>query len=275
MTASVLAVSNEKFGRVDILNELGELLYHVGEGTILKPSSVSFSEDGNMLIVVDCLRHQILVFSIPNGELLSRIGKYGKGNGEFKFPYDICVDMDTVFVCDNDNDRVCVLRLSIDGTLSFIRSFGNYGSAKECFKVPHYICLTPSKNLIVTDMYNYRVMEVTQEGKHIRFFGNKDIVYPTGVAIDPRGRVWVSHCGQRCILVFSKTGVLINSIGNPKMFGCIGSIKFDIKNEMVFVSDTTRNCIHVLKYNDFIYNIVEVDTLLSPEPSYISLLKND
>ena len=64
--------------------------------------------------------------------------------------------------------ELSVYRIS-DGSL--VRSFGSLGAAAGQFSVPARICMTVHDTVLVAEIRNQRVQEVTLEGEHVRYFG--------------------------------------------------------------------------------------------------------
>jgi DNA-binding beta-propeller fold protein YncE len=58
-----------------------------------------------------------------------------------------------VFVCDKENDRICVFNLSG----KFLRSFGQLGSNQGQFDKPYYIHISKDDKVFVSDSANHRI----------------------------------------------------------------------------------------------------------------------
>ena len=86
-----------------------------GEIIIADYNGVSVFNKNGMLkcscvYVVNTGKHKVSVFTME-GEYVTSFGQRGNGEGEFKYPWGVCVDKDVfVYVCDCNNNRVQILR---------------------------------------------------------------------------------------------------------------------------------------------------------------------
>lgn len=80
---------------------------------------LSFVDDNNDLIIVDNFNvRQILIFD-STGRAIDRIGKQGRGPGEYLYPLTIIKNGTHYFVPDGDLKRISVY----DDSYQFVRSF--------------------------------------------------------------------------------------------------------------------------------------------------------
>lgn len=106
----------DNYKLVQVIGEAGD-----GDGQFQQPLDVAISRS-NEILVADG-GNRIQVFD-AHGVFLRSFGKKGKKNGMFKHIPCITVDDEnSVFVCDQGNNRVQVLRVS-DG--SFVHKWGGY-----------------------------------------------------------------------------------------------------------------------------------------------------
>jgi len=84
------------------------------------PVGIAISKTGN-IHVADSFNHRVQKFS-SNGELITKWGKEGTGDGEFKLPSYIAIDKDdNIYVTDSHNHWV--QKFDSDG--KFIKKMGD------------------------------------------------------------------------------------------------------------------------------------------------------
>ena len=102
-----------------------------GEGKMFFPRGIVFCGD---IILISQYNNCILNYTL-NGMFISRIGRTGKGEVEFNFPYGLTIDESNgeIYVCDFNNNRIQILSKD----LSFKSQFG-----KGILKSPHDVKLS-------------------------------------------------------------------------------------------------------------------------------------
>ena len=81
---------------------------------------------------------------------------------------------------------------------AFVRQFPVYGW-KDFYTEP-YIAVGPSDSVFVTDSWKGRIAQYDADGQPRRSPSGGGLKSPTGIALDPFGRVWVSDRGMNRIL---------------------------------------------------------------------------
>jgi DNA-binding beta-propeller fold protein YncE len=106
--------------RVQVLTPSLDFHAFIGEGELGRPAGVCANAD--VVVVSEYHTHRIAVFNRCGGALLRRFGTYGSGDGQLRYPCELCfLSGDrNVAVADRSNSRVSVF--SIDG--EFIRHVG-------------------------------------------------------------------------------------------------------------------------------------------------------
>jgi RHS repeat-associated protein len=195
-----------------------------------------------------------------------------KGSGAAQFGYiagDAVDSSGNVWVVDYENNRI--EKFSSSGafieTVGWGVTNGNKefetckssckagiaGSGEGQFDGPYGIAINKSSgDIYVTELGNYRVQELSSEGKFIRAFGSKgtgsgQFEEPLGLAIDSSGEVWVTDAGNNCIDVFSSEGASLKTVGKKGTgkgeFMSPNSITFS--GEDFYVSDFSNYRIEV------------------------------
>jgi uncharacterized protein (TIGR03663 family) len=149
------------------------------------PRSVLLSRDS--LYVADTGNKRIVRFD-RSWKRVSDWGSSGTGPGQFIEPVGLAADAaGNVYVADTGNHRIQVF----DGEGKFLREFPVFGW-KDFYTEP-YVAIGPGDSLLVTDSTEARVNEYDSAG-NLRRSWRADGVFkrPTGIVLDPFGRVSVS-----------------------------------------------------------------------------------
>ena len=103
-----LYVGDSSMGCVHVFSNGGEFLHSFGQGGggVKLRSPVGVCVVGQYVYVASSDGHCVSVFT-TEGEYVTSFGKYGSGEGDFRYPWGMCVDKDGyVYVCDTANQRV-------------------------------------------------------------------------------------------------------------------------------------------------------------------------
>ena len=149
------------------------------------PRSVLLSR--GFLYVADTGNKRVVRFD-KDGNRVSDWGTPGSGPGQFVEPVGLAADAaGNVLVADTGNHRVQVF----DPEGKFVREFPVFGW-KDFYTEP-YLAVGPTGSIFATDSTEGRVNEYDAAG-NLRHSFRPDGVFkrPTGVAVDPLGRVVVS-----------------------------------------------------------------------------------
>ena len=173
-----------------------------------------------------------------------------------------------VFVADRFNDRI--RKITPGGLVSNVAGTGSFGNtngngAAASFNEPLGIAVDPSGNLYVADFANHVIRKITPLGDVTTLAGSgspgatdgtgtgASFKYPTGVAADSSGNVFVADGNNNLIRKITAAGVVTTlagsgSAGNVDAAGTLSS--FDFPSHVatdaagnVFVSDTDNNVI--------------------------------
>jgi len=204
--------------------EDGEL-FADGDSSVARfhePTGIVLDETGN-LYVTDTGNHRIRKVT-REGEVSTLAGGergYADGLGSaarFDLPTGITMDAEgNLYVADTFNHRI--RKITPRGEVSTLAGGGLSGYEKGSFadgegqnarfNEPHGIAIDAMGNLYVTDSWNHRIRKVTPRGKvstlagsgatgpYTRGFAdgegqNAQFTYPTGIAIDAAGNLYVA-----------------------------------------------------------------------------------
>lgn len=126
-----------------------------------------------------------------DGNYLSEWGGDGSGPGQFIEPVGLAADPSgSIAVADTGNHRVQVF----DFEGKFQRQFPVFGW-KDFYTEP-YIAIGPADTVFVTDSSSGRIAQYSSSGALQRSWKpDRDFKFPTGIALDPYGRLTVSDRG--------------------------------------------------------------------------------
>ncbi len=152
-------------------------------------------------------------------EYVRQWGTSGSGNGQFHSPAGLLVDnTGNVYVADHYGARV--QKFSPDGTYISQFGTGTYGSGDGQMQNPwgvaedlsHYIYVTDAGNNARVQKYNAGGTFITQWGTPGT--GNGQFSFPTGVASDSSGKVYVAGYYNQRIQKFSSDGIYETAWGS-------------------------------------------------------------
>lgn len=205
------------------------------------------------------------------GALLSTLGSWGSGAGNFTRPTGLTLDAARrlLFVCDHDNHRVQCLLLSPCGLrLQELRwQFGltrRLGAGPTLLYRPLFCALTPDRAcLYVVDSGNTRVVVLRADsGQFVSAFGSRgsgaaQLASPTALAFAFAGaqrHVWLADPGHHRVLCFDAHDVmnhrLLRQVGRG---GAPGSSRLNLDRPSgvtvhggrLFVADSGNNRVQV------------------------------
>ena len=138
-------VADCRNNRVQVLSQDGVLLFQFGESgpkKLKKPSQCTYYK--NKFIVSDRDNHCLKVYD-NSGKFLYKIGEPGKGDGQLKQPWGLCVqkcgDQCNLLVCNSGNRRVD--QFTLEGCFT--------GKTINSLQAPIGISTTPDELILVTD----------------------------------------------------------------------------------------------------------------------------
>jgi DNA-binding beta-propeller fold protein YncE len=203
--AGTVFVADATLKRVLTFDAGGAFIGAIGnENDLGSPAGVAVDRTRQLLYVVDSGRHQVVVYSLPDGARVRTIGTRGGEDGEFNFPTNVCVDAaGRVYVADTLNFRVQVF----DAAGAFVRHFGTLGDAPGTFNRPKGIAVDSEGHIYVSDTAFANVQIFDATGELLLFVGHGgsgpgEFFLPAGLYIDERDRLFVADQGNSRLQVF-------------------------------------------------------------------------
>lgn len=239
LTASVTTLAGTTVGFTD------------GAGTVAQfrfPKGVAIDGSGNVY-VADIINHRIRKVS-PTGEVTTFAGStsgFADGTGtsaQFSQPTGVAVDASgNVYITDSDNNRIRkitpagVVTTLAGSTVGFADGTGNEAQ----FNNPSGVAVDASANLYVVDYLNHKIRKVSPTGVVTTLAGstqgfadgtgtNAQFQFPTGIAIDASGNIYVADRLNHKIRKISATGVVTSLAGSTAGFadGTGASAQFNL-----------------------------------------------
>ena len=212
------------------------------------PRGVAMNHAGEVVI---SLMHSVAVFS-PAGAKLRSFGTKGTGPGRFKHAMGVAVDCDgNILVADRNNNRI----QKFTGSGQFLASVGTKGTGLLQFDDAVDIAFNVRcQKMCVVDSCNHRIQVLNSDltlssvigGEH----GSKNgqFNYPSGVACDSTGNVYIADSCNHRIQVFTSNGKFLMK------FGCEGNGEGELNRPIgvavdargkVFVGDSFNHRVSV------------------------------
>jgi len=181
-------------------------------------------------------------------KILSTFGESGRGQGQFIYPRAIDVSENGILFIVDKTGR--------------IQKFGFRGDFIDTIEMPLVetgkptgLSVAPNGNLYVADTHYHRVLIFSPEGEIIDEFGRfgEDegcFIYPTDVAFDAEGRIFVSeYGGNDRISVFTGQGDFLFCFGSPGsgtgQFGRPSALCVDESRKRLYIADACNHRIAI------------------------------
>ncbi len=241
---------------VSIFSPTGEKVRTLDRGTrgtavgmMKHPFGVAVDSKANIL-VVDSGNSRLLKFSWE-GNLITAVGSYGDGRGQYNEPFGMCVNSVNGKVYVVDHGAHCVHILNSD--LTFSSKFGSRGSGDGQFVYPWDVACDRSGCVYVVDYSNSRVKVFTPNGGYLRQFGskgrgNRKLCCPVSICVDSDDFVYVGDFGNDRVSVFTSEGAFVKLFGSqgsgPGQFSFPCGITVD-QCGVVYVCDYSNNRLQI------------------------------
>jgi predicted membrane-bound mannosyltransferase/streptogramin lyase len=165
----------------------------------------------NHVFVTDTGNKRVVEFD-SEGNFITQFGQAGLDPGQFDEPVGLAVDSQgRVYVVDTWNQRIQVFTPDQSGNYQPSKSWDVAAWYGKSLDNKPYIAVDDKGRVFVTDPEGYRVLEFTDQGEFVMYWGDAgngpDTFGLTGsVAIDPKGGVWVSDAGNSRLMHFTLPG---------------------------------------------------------------------
>ena len=207
------------------------------------PSSVAVDSSGN-LYVADTGNHCIRKITSA-GVVTTLVGSGTRGHkdatgteAQFWIPYGVAVDSSgNLYVADKDNHRIRKITSAGDVTTFAGSTRGHHDATgtEAQFWIPYGVAVDSSGNLYVADTRNHSIRKITSEGVVTTLAGSgtegykegagsgdyqdatgtaAEFDYPTGVAVDSSGNVYVADNGNHRIRKITSAGKVTTFAGS-------------------------------------------------------------
>lgn len=240
--AGEVFVTDHYNNRVQKFDADGKLLAHFA----VLPNPGGIAADGERLYITHFPASRMMKDKVPDrvsvyaqdGKFIREWGSTGTGDGQFDFPGGVAISKDgEVYVADQTNRRVQVF----DREGKFLRKWGEYGvqpgqfggntNPKSRVGGPNFVMLDSAGDVFTTEASVGRVQKFSPEGRPLLAWGtledkpggfgglftgfNAKLVGPIGIAMDAKGRVWVTAVSGR-VQCFTPEGKYLGGFGDTQ-----------------------------------------------------------
>jgi DNA-binding beta-propeller fold protein YncE len=184
-----------------VLDSGGNYLRSWGDDVLQTPHGLRIDSQGNIW-VTDIGSHRVFKFD-PQGKVLLALGtgKPGTGLDQFDRPTDIAFGASGEFYVSDGYGNSRVLKFSPGGAL--ITSWGQKGSGRGEFNLPHAVVVDPSGRVLVADRENNRIQIFDADGKWLDTWEG---FAPFGLAFEGQGALYVADGYANAVLRLSSAG---------------------------------------------------------------------
>ena len=188
-------------------------------------------------ILISQGNHCILNYLV-NGKFISKIGKDGKGELKFNYPFGLTIDESNgnIYVSDCCNNRIQILSQDF----RFISQFG-----KRILKFPRNVELSNEYIFVLDEsnpclhLFNYN--HILQKSVISRGNGMQ-VINPFYFFIDQTDNILISDYGSNSIYIFNNEFKLIHAISvSPSPRG----ITIDKSGRIILVCQAKNNCLQI------------------------------
>ena len=234
--AGNLYIADSGRGRVFKVDSTGTITTVAGglalEDRIGRPTSVAVDNAGN-LYIAESLYNRI--FKVDStGTIATVVG--ASAQARLRYPTGVAVDnADNLYIADRNNHRI--LKIDSTGTITTFagteeRGFGGDGgpAVQARLRYPTGVAVDGAGNLYIADQNNHRLRKVdstgtidTVAGTGESGFGGDNgaaataqLSYPSGVAVDGAGNLYIADSGNHRIRRVDSTGTITTVAGTGK-----------------------------------------------------------
>ncbi|MBF0408030.1 MAG: IPT/TIG domain-containing protein [Candidatus Riflebacteria bacterium] len=189
------------------------------------PTRLKVDSERNLVYVVDTgdpdtnPESSINVFD-TSGNFIRKLGSFGSGAGQFKFPRGVTVDRNgNVYVADSKNARI--QKFNSEGV--FLKKWGAFGTGDGQFSLLQQVAADPTGEYIYSvDSNSSQVQKFTSDGAFVFKFGttgngDSQFNHPSDITVDSSGNVYVVDTDNHRVQKFSSSGSLIGWFGKDDL----------------------------------------------------------
>ncbi len=158
--------------------------------------------------VSDTGNKRIVVFD-TEGNFVTEFGEVGFGDGQFDEPSGLALDQDgNLYVADTWNQRIQVFSPDLNGISQvFLRKWDVEGWYGQSLDNKPYLTVGADGYIYTSDPELSRIIVYTPDGTVAGVWGKEgadlsSLYFPTGLAADPQGGIWVADTKNNRILFF-------------------------------------------------------------------------
>lgn len=176
---------------VQLFTTAGKRVKSWGRGQFREPHQVRIDVEGSIWLV-DSGLHVVRKYT-PDGKLLLALGtadEPGEDSAHFNRPTDVAVTpAGEIFVADGyGNNRI----VHFDPEGRFVKAWGELGSRRGMFSLPHSIAVDSRGRLYVADRNNARIQVFDQAGRCLDEW--RDLMVPWHIVVAEHDEIYV--CGS-------------------------------------------------------------------------------
>lgn len=164
-----------------IFDERGDFIRSIGsqgENKLKSPMGVAVDQNNGNYLVTDGGDHCVQIFN-SNGEFVRKFGSKGKKTGQFESPAGIGIlSNGHIVVGESGNNRVQIFN-----------SEGNFVRILTEVQRPNQLFVDSDDNILVAAYGDVQIQILDKNGKKIKVIPYKKHWNPTGVSVDPQGRI--------------------------------------------------------------------------------------
>ena len=221
-------------------------------------STSTIAADGKGRVIV-------MVRAMPFFREFTRDGKFVRAWGDaalFSEPHSVMFDREGFIWATDAHTQQGHVVYKFDPNGKLLLTLGKKGvpgdnTSQDTFNRPNAVAIAPNGDIFVSDGYtNARVVQFTREGKFIRIFGGTkgaepgQLQLPHGVALDSKGRVYVSDSDNKRISIFDKDGKFVETWAVPTRGNMLITA-----DDTVYVSDVNTGSIAIVKNGQIVDTI--------------------
>jgi sugar lactone lactonase YvrE len=213
--------------------------------SLKRPQGVSVDASGARLFIPDNQNHRVLVVEASTFKVIGQAGSFGRGPGQFQYPYDTALDArGQLYVGDNINGRVNVFA---GGSLDLLGTFGGNGYRVGRFSIVRAVATNqsdPAGGVWVADTANNRIQRMSAEGAVVSSWGvaGRSAGYysrPRGVAFRPDGGIEVADTFAHRVSVTEPDGTVTGVFGRISKLNGYAAPGSDTSNQLLVPSAVT------------------------------------